>query len=484
GIDPRGYATILEYADRFGSPDTEAQSNTAPSELGALKSYAVATKVTNAVGHVSYAQFDYYLGKPVNGEDPNGIVASGSYNDSLDRPTQIKRAAGTGVENQTTFAYDDLNRTITTTSDLNSNNDNVLVSKLIYDGLGRSKETRQYEGGTDYIRTEQQYDALGHADKVSKPYRPYLAESGVWTTTVFDALGRVTSLTTPDSAVVGTAYSGNTVTVTDQAGKLRRSLTDALGRLVRVDEPSSSNSLGDVSNPNQPTSYSYDVLDNLISVSQGVQTRTYVYDSLKRLTSATNPESGTTTYGYDPNGNLITRLDANSITTTLTYDAINRITSRSYNDSPQTPIINYYYDAQGLPSGAPAFDRGYSTGRLVAVTYGTGSSAGTYRGYDQMGRVVRQYQRTDSSNYLVEATYYANSSIDTLTYPAVPGAGDRRVVTYTNDSAGRLNALSTTATSYGPGASVSSIGYAAHNSLKTETYGNGLIQLQQSPANH
>jgi RHS repeat-associated protein len=49
------------------------------------------------------------------------------------------------------------------------------------------------------------------------------------------------------------------------------------------------------------------------------------------------------------------------------------------------------------------------------------------------------------------------------------------VVTYTNDSAGRLNALSTTATSYGPSAGVSNIGYAAHHGLKTETYGNGLI---------
>jgi RHS repeat-associated protein len=162
-------------------------------------------------------------------------------------------------------------------------------------------------------------------------------------------------------------------------------------------------------------------------------------------------ESGTVTYDYDANGNLITKVDANSITTSFAYDAINRVTSRSYLNSPGTPAISYFYDAQPLPSGAPTFDRGYSTGRLVAVTYGSGSSAGTYRGYDQMGRVVRQYQRTDSVNYLVE------------------------VVTYTNDAAGRLSALSSTATSYGPGASVSSIQYAAHNSLKTETYGNGLI---------
>ena len=88
---------------------------------------------------------------------------------------------------------------------------------------------------------------------------------------------------------------------------------------------------------------------------------------------------------------------------------------------------------------------------------------------------MRQYQRTDAVNYLVEATYYASSALNTQTYPAVPGAGDRRVVSYTNDPAGRLSALSSTATSYAPAASVSGIGYAAHNALKTETYGNGLI---------
>ena len=163
------------------------------------------TKVTNALNHIAYTQFDYYLGRPVNGEDANGIVASGSYNDSLDRPTQIKRALGTGVENQTSFAYDDPNRTVTSTSDRDNNADNGLVGKVVYDGFGRSKETRQYEGGTNFILTEQRYDALGRNSQTSNPYRPYLGESAVWTTTAYDALNRVTSVTTPDNAVVNTA---------------------------------------------------------------------------------------------------------------------------------------------------------------------------------------------------------------------------------------------------------------------------------------
>lgn len=475
-IDGRGYATELFYDDRFGAPDGQAQTSTDPTELGSTtKTFALITKVKNALNQYSYGQYDYYLGRAVDVEDVNGIVASGSFSDSLDRPTEVRRAAGTSATSHTTFAYDETNRIITTTSDLNTNNDNGLVSKLLYDKLGRTIETRQFEGGSNYISTKIQYDALGRTFKTSNPFRPYLSESEIWTTSVFDVLDRVTSVTTPDSAVVNTSYAGNAVTVTDQAGKVRRSITDGLGRMKRVDEPDGSNNLDSGGTPIQSTSYTYDVLGNLTGVSQGAQTRTFVYDSFSRLTSATNPESGTTTYNYDANGNVTSRVDARSITTTMTYDAINRVTSRSYNDSPQTDTVSYFYDAQTLPSGAPSFDRGYSTGRLVAVTYGSSSSTGTYRGYDQMGRVVRQYQRTGSVNYLSEASYYANGSIDTETYPAVPGAGDRRVVDYTNDAAGRLSAISTASTSYAPGASSSSIGYASHNGLKTETFSNGLI---------
>ncbi len=469
-IDARGYAMTFDFTDRFGAPDGDAEANTSPTELSipGKASYALATRVTNALGQSAYVQFDYYLGKPVDAEDLNGIAASGYYNDVLDRPTKVIRAHGvSSMQNQTTFSYDDANRIVTTASDLNSNTDGALVSKGLYDSLGRTIEMRQHEGGSNYIAFQTQYDALGRAYKVSNPFRPWQSESAVWTISVFDALGRVTSVTSPDNAAVTTSYTSNAVTVTDQAGKARKSVTDALGRLTTVYE--------NPSGLNYQTSYSYDVLDNLTGVTQGVQTRSFVYDSLKRLTSATNHESGTVSYGYDASSNLTTRFDARSITTTLAYDGLNRITSKSYNDTPQTPTVSYFYDSQSLPSGAPTFSRGYSTGRLVAVTYGSGSSAGTYRGYDQLGRVVTQYQRTDSVNYLVEATYFANSALQTQTYPAVPFSGDRRVVSYTNDSAGRLGSLSSSATSYAPAASVSTIGYTSHNALKTETYGNGLV---------
>ena len=153
--------------------------------------------------------------------------------------------------------------------------------------------------------------------------------------------------------------------------------------------------------------------------------------------------------------------------TTYAYDALNRVTSKTYNDNDATPNILYKYDAQTLPAGAPnstIFDRGASTGRLVSVTYG-GTAAGTYYGYDDLGRVVERVQQTDGTNYEVNATYNRASAMLTETYPAALPATTRRTVTRSFDGAGRLASLSTA------GASVTAIQYASHGALAQENYG-------------
>jgi YD repeat-containing protein len=71
---------------------------------------------------------------------------------------------------------------------------------------------------------------------------------------------------------------------------------DAGGRLSGVTE--------DPGGLGYATTYSYDALDDLTSVSQNAaaQTRTFTYDSLKRLGKAVNPESGTVSYTYESAG--------------------------------------------------------------------------------------------------------------------------------------------------------------------------------------
>ena len=60
--------------------------------------------------------------------------------------------------------------------------------------------------------------------------------------------------------------------------------------------------------PFRETAYAYDGMNDLTSVTQGTQMRTFTYDTydaLGRLVTATNPENGLTTYTNDNNGNLI-----------------------------------------------------------------------------------------------------------------------------------------------------------------------------------
>jgi YD repeat-containing protein len=77
----------------------------------------------------------------------------------------------------------------------------------------------------------------------------------------YDVLGRVVSVLMPDGSSVSTSYTNNCSTAIDEVGKSRQSCFDGLGRLTKVvEDPGSSPHL------NYETDYTYDALDNLISV--------------------------------------------------------------------------------------------------------------------------------------------------------------------------------------------------------------------------
>src|SRR5262249_49572785 len=149
----------------------------------------------------------------------------------------------------------------------------------------------------------------------------------------YDALGRPTQTTKQDGGVSTLSYAGNCVTATDEAGKSRKSCSDALGRLTSVWE--------DPGGLNYETDYQYDPLGNLLRVDQKGsapadstqwRTRLFTYDSRSRLLTAQNPESGTITYSYDLDGNVATKTDARGIVTTFSYDALHRVTGKTYSD--------------------------------------------------------------------------------------------------------------------------------------------------------
>jgi YD repeat-containing protein len=203
-----------------------------------------------------------------------------------------------------------------------------------------------------------------------------------------------------------------------------------LGRLTNVVEPTGAS-----------TGYAYDAQDNLRTVNQlglsgeTARARSFVYDSLSRLTSSTNPETGTISYIYDANGNVISKSDARNVTTSFVYDALNRVTSTSYSDGI-TPNNYYAYDV--APSWMP--DLKNVIGRLAnsANQFGGGTSgkaaAATYS-YDPMGRVIREWVQTPSASpggYFLYSNYNVAGNVTSLTYP------DGRVVNQQWNGAGQL----------------------------------------------
>jgi len=135
------------------------------------------------------------------------------------------------------------------------------------------------------------------------------------------------TVTSPDGGVTSYAYAGNATTVTDPAGKWKRSITDAMGNLIQVQEPSPAGG------SNLVTNYSYNGINQLMQVSMprsnGTQTRTFVYSG-SDMTSATNPENGTVTYEYDAAHHVTKRTDAKAQETRYSYDTYGRLTATDH----------------------------------------------------------------------------------------------------------------------------------------------------------
>src|SRR5205814_51803 len=149
------------------------------------------------------------------------------------------------------------------------------------------------------------YNNLGQVYQQSRPYR-YGSETAVYSTAAYDALGRATRVTAPDGSVTETYYNekdfdtsdsytptrpsvassaaGETTLVRDPWGRERWGRTDASGRLVEVVEPNPSGN-GSVASSGLLTTYAYNTLGNLVTITQGDQTRSFAYDSVGRLTA-------------------------------------------------------------------------------------------------------------------------------------------------------------------------------------------------------
>ena len=136
--------------------------------------------------------------------------------------------------------------------------------------------------------------------------------------------------------------------------------------------------------------------------STGEHKRTFGYDSLSRLTLATNPETGTTCYGllsgstcqngYDANGNLTAKQDSRGVVTSFTYDALNRLLSKTSNGALSSC---FQYDGS-IPNGKGRLAYEWTqTGACPATVPASGFvTLRAIQSYDEMGRITAEQQCT------------------------------------------------------------------------------------------
>lgn len=466
--------------------------------------YAYPTSVTNGAGPTltTSVGYDFNTGLAATTTDENGQQNSAFYNSDSLRPEHIDFPDGGAVsyhynDNLISDAAGRQHFYAFTSTKLDSSR--IIDSYRFFDGRGAVTQTfDNYTAVNGWSTQDIEYDAMGRAYRTGNPYycggygAVGINPTGLWTARSFDNLGRVTRVDmpsgdaqSPTAAYAASEYAGVFTTVTDQAGKQRRQKTDELGHVVRLDEPDDNGNLGSTDTPNQSTAYEYDTLDNLIHIAQGSQHRYFKYDSLSRLTyerqveqdapyTTTDPVAGNNQWSrkiiYNSQSLVQEAYEARQVRTQFIYDGLNRVKEIHYfkpdgSVDQNTPAAFYYYGAEALPSGAPAFDRGYSTGRLVAMTYGSSTATtGNYFGYEQMGRVVTHRQVTGATTYALSYGYNLGGLLTSESYPT------GRALSYAYDEGARLSQLSEGASIYAGGFS-----YEPHGGLNSETFGNGAV---------
>lgn len=601
--DRGNVTTVTRYADAAGATGSIARNssydilgnlvsadldccNRRTWEFSSADSYSFPTSTTAGTSPSLTTTFTYYsdTGLPHTIADPNGKVTTLTY-DSMDRLTQTTRPDAVTV----TTSYDDqsLSPAVTQTTPIDTTPKNA-VSISTFNGLGRlTRSQLKDNSGTPISIVDRTYDAAGRLASVTNPY---VSGTPASTSYQYDGLGRIAKTIPTDGSQTSNnwsyAYSGNQVTTTDPASKQRRNYTDALGRLVRVDEPGGTPGSGSVTisgagqvdtqyncvldpdtghyvcdtyvdngtititvngysktvsypsggtsasalatalanainaDANEPvaagssgatvnltsktsgantnytlaasttydhyfsqpsytatpsganlaggvdtvgtpslanpfaTYYTYDVLDDLTQVSQGMQTRTYVYNSLGQLTSATTPESGTVNYSYTDFGAVYQRTDARSQVTTYCYDGLNRLTKTSYTNDPNctAPNLQNNYDEGGSAANA--------NGRLTSTIDSLGGEAYSY---DQLGRITQASKTIDTTQFNTLYSYNLAGEVTQIQYPS------GRQVNQSYDSIGHMSQVASGTVNY-----FSASGYNPASQLLGGTYGNSI----------
>jgi len=318
-------------------------------------------------------------GSLLTSTDPNGVITTYGY-DSSGRVTSV--AQSPGITDKTSFDVLSVTPSVT-----KSNTGNSLVQVRTFDGAGRRLSDQQLNGSTPVSTTAYTNDLLGRPEQITNPYGP--GETQVFTTVQYDVLGRVTQVTPPASSGASqnsytASYAGVAAALADPAGRQRIHYSDALGRLVRVDEPgpnggqtaTASLIVSGVEQSVASTSSSNGATAGTASLTIGGSADR----STQVLTHATTSASVTVTVGgSDGVNNRITQICTRTCRTFTSNFADSGTIAFSVTAGGATigPVSVPYNSTSTPASLAGALAGGLPSNSLVSVSYSSGSASFT-----------------------------------------------------------------------------------------------------------
>jgi RHS repeat-associated protein len=217
----------------------------------------------------------------------------------------------------------------------------------------------------------------------------------------------------------GTSYKydvlGNLITITDPLGRQTSNLYDRLFRIKTRTLPAEV-----AGQPRPIVSFSYNAANYFSNVTDTRNLSTnYSFDGLGNNQSVRSPDSGSVLNTHDEAGNIIGRTDARGKATKYAYDALNRVVEIAH--GYEVPIA-FEYD--GGPSG-----RTTDIGKLTNLTDASGN---TKYEYDELGRLAAKIQTLSS--------VYGQSQVLAIRYAyGVDGGAAGKVVTVSYPSGNKIN---------------------------------------------
>ena len=418
-VDSQNLALTTSYEyDTAGNvvqvtdPRGNSSSNVVNQLSQVVRTYSQTVDTTN--GPVRYQRDMFYdannnlVQVDVQNVDDLGLVASNTYT-------------------TTSYAYDDLNRVVTTTQEVDSSNS--VVTQYAYDANGKRTLVVSGEASNG---NQTNNVVVTHYDERNLPYQVIRAPGDPDQSSTqfdYDASGNLVRTTTglEDVAprVTTHTYDGynRRSATTDPMGNVTTMHYDENGKVSNVcidgelaDLPGSTNNVRLAE-----TAYTYDDMNRLVQTDQAF------FD----LTSGTNIMGGHAVSAtvYSPGSQMLATIDANNHTNSIAYDTANR---KSVVTDPMGNSATYVYDANGntvltitmevsdLGSPSQVFTNSYAfdaLNRMVETADNIGNT--THYAYDSRGNRTKVVDAKD-----IETVYeYDNLNRLTRTIRDMDGDG-------------------------------------------------------------